>query len=144
MTPTIMPKLEQRLAATNMNEYSSQSHTICILIVQMNNTDTQETSELYLVDLADFESISWSGVVKKRVREAGNNNKSLLTLGLVIREVSSLLFSVSFDSSSTSTSSSLPERSSSDKSSTSSEDSSLMSEEKKRRESESAYTEENS
>lgn len=40
--------------------------------------------KLYLVDLAGSENITRSGAVEQRAKEAGNINKSLLTLGRVI------------------------------------------------------------
>lgn len=46
--------------------------------------DLLKVGKLNLVDLAGSEDISRSGAVDKRAAEAGNINKSLLTLGRVI------------------------------------------------------------
>jgi kinesin family protein 11 len=46
--------------------------------------DLLKVGKLNLVDLAGSEDISRSGAVDKRAVEAGNINKSLLTLGRVI------------------------------------------------------------
>lgn len=51
------------VAATNMNEHSSRSHSIVILTIHQNNIKdlTAKTGKLYLVDLAGSEKISKSG-----------------------------------------------------------------------------------
>ena len=48
------------------------------------STEVVKTGKLYLVDLAGSENISRSGAQEGRAQEAGNINKSLLTLGRVI------------------------------------------------------------
>jgi len=45
------------------------------------------TGKLHLVDLAGSESIGRSGAIDKRAKEAGQINKSLLTLGRVINQI---------------------------------------------------------
>uniref|UniRef100_A0ACB8F9B3 Uncharacterized protein n=2 Tax=Sphaerodactylus townsendi TaxID=933632 RepID=A0ACB8F9B3_9SAUR len=76
-------------AATNMNQYSSRSHSVFSVTLHMKETtiDGEELvkiGKLNLVDLAGSENIGRSGAVDKRAREAGNINQSLLTLGRVI------------------------------------------------------------
>ncbi|XP_077206378.1 kinesin-like protein KIF11 [Paroedura picta] len=76
-------------AATNMNQYSSRSHSVFSITLHMKETtiDGEELvkiGKLNLVDLAGSENIGRSGAVDKRAREAGNINQSLLTLGRVI------------------------------------------------------------
>ena len=51
------------VAATNMNEHSSRSHSIVILTILQSNVkeSTAKTGKLYLVDLAGSEKISKTG-----------------------------------------------------------------------------------
>ena len=78
------------LASTLMNEYSSRAHTIIsIEFVQreevVKNQVTQKTSIIHLIDLAGSERVSKTGLSNSdRLKEAGNINKSLHHLGLVI------------------------------------------------------------
>lgn len=74
---------------TKMNSYSSRSHCIFLITVhiketQLDGTELVKTGKLYLVDLAGSENIGKSEVQGKQKTEAGNINKSLLTLGRVI------------------------------------------------------------
>ena len=73
-------------AATNMNEHSSRSHSIFILIFNSNNKKegVSKTGKLYLVDLAGSEKISKTGATGTTLEEAKIINKSLTTLGMVI------------------------------------------------------------
>jgi kinesin family protein 11 len=82
---------KRQTAATKLNACSSRSHTIFAVTVRMkdvvNLMDGEEVyriGKLNLVDLAGSENIGRSGAVEKRATEAGNINKSLLTLGRVI------------------------------------------------------------
>ena len=82
---------KRQTAATKLNACSSRSHTIFAVTVRMkdvvNLMDGEEVyriGKLNLVDLAGSENIGRSGAVDKRAAEAGNINKSLLTLGRVI------------------------------------------------------------
>jgi len=83
---------KRRTAATNMNEFSSRSHSVFSVTVHtkdttQNNMESEELvkiGKLNLVDLAGSENIGRSGAVDKRAREAGNINTSLLTLGRCI------------------------------------------------------------
>jgi kinesin family protein 5 len=73
--------------STNMNEQSSRSHSIVILnIIQNNIKDlSAKVGKLYLVDLAGSEKISKTGAKGQVLDEAKSINKSLTTLGLVIK-----------------------------------------------------------
>jgi kinesin family protein 11 len=50
----------------------------------LDGEEVLKVGKLNLVDLAGSESVGRSGAENKRAREAGNINKSLLTLGRVI------------------------------------------------------------
>jgi hypothetical protein len=72
-----------------MNKQSSRSHSVFSVTVHTKEStpdgeDVIRCGKLNLVDLAGSENISRSGAVDKRAREAGEINKSLLTLGRVI------------------------------------------------------------
>ena len=82
---------KRQTAATKLNACSSRSHTIFAVTVRMkdavqmmNGEEVYRIGKLNLVDLAGSENIGRSGAVDKRATEAGNINKSLLTLGRVI------------------------------------------------------------
>ena len=88
---TILSKgsIKRQTSATLMNAHSNRSHTIFSITVHIKeNTDDGEElmkiGKLNLVDLAGSENIGRSGAVERRVREVGNINQSLLTLGHVI------------------------------------------------------------
>ena len=81
--------IKRQTSATLMNAHSNRSHTIFSITVHIKeNTDDGEElmkiAKLNLVDLAGSENIGRSGAVERRVREVGNINQSLLTLGHVI------------------------------------------------------------
>ena len=75
------------IAATDMNERSSRSHSV--LIVTLNQTDaikqTRKSSKLFLVDLAGSEDITRSGAMGLTLEQAKKINKSLSALSLVIQ-----------------------------------------------------------
>ncbi|KAJ0962271.1 hypothetical protein J5N97_030099 [Dioscorea zingiberensis] len=80
---------KRRTADTMLNKQSSRSHsifsiTIHVKEVTLGNEELIKCGRLNLVDLAGSENISKSGVREARAREAGEMNKSLLTLGRVI------------------------------------------------------------
>ncbi|CAO3698775.1 unnamed protein product [Rhizopus stolonifer] len=80
-------------AATNCNEKSSRSHCIYTLTVTFQKEDAAgklvfHTSKLNLVDLAGSENSKASGSEHLRAKEASSINKSLLTLGRVIKLLS--------------------------------------------------------
>lgn len=70
-----------------MNDESSRSHMIFKLtITQTNNVDLSvKTGKLFLVDLAGSEKVSKTGAVGVTLQEANMINKSLTTLGKVIK-----------------------------------------------------------
>jgi len=79
----------RQTAATLMNSQSSRSHTIFTITVHIKestieNEDIVRVGKLNLVDLAGSENIGRSGAIDRRACEAGNINKSLLTLGRCI------------------------------------------------------------
>ena len=73
-----------------MNASSSRSHAVFTLTVtqMMQGADgalrAGKTSKISLVDLAGSERTSKTGATGERLKESGNINKSLTTLGLVI------------------------------------------------------------
>lgn len=82
---------ERRTAETVYNKHSSRSHCVFSIIIHIKECTTEgedliKVGKLNLVDLAGSENISRSGADKfaARKQEAGNINKSLLTLGRVI------------------------------------------------------------
>ncbi|KZV84431.1 kinesin 2 [Exidia glandulosa HHB12029] len=79
----------KQIASTKFNDHSSRSHTIFTLTVHTKEhgaigDDLLKVGKLNLVDLAGAENIGRSGAKEQRAAEAGNINKSLLTLGRVI------------------------------------------------------------
>ncbi|KAG2624276.1 hypothetical protein PVAP13_3KG119900 [Panicum virgatum] len=84
-----MGSAKRRTAETLLNKQSSRSHSIFSITIHIKEL-THEGEEmikigkLNLVDLAGSENISRSGARDGRAREAGEINKSLLTLGRVI------------------------------------------------------------
>ncbi|KAK9290841.1 hypothetical protein L1049_009019 [Liquidambar formosana] len=80
---------KRHTAETLLNKQSSRSHVIFSITIHIKEC-TSEGKELFkcgklnLVDLAGSENILRSGAREGRAREAGENNKSLLTLGRVI------------------------------------------------------------
>ncbi|KAL5740666.1 hypothetical protein ACOSP7_029548 [Xanthoceras sorbifolium] len=80
---------KRRTADTLLNKHSSRSHsvfsiTIYVKEAAVGDEDLIKCGKLNLVDLAGSENISRSGAREGRAREAGEINKSLLTLGRVI------------------------------------------------------------
>ncbi|KAI5059960.1 hypothetical protein GOP47_0024380 [Adiantum capillus-veneris] len=78
----------RRVAATNMNQESSRSHSVFTCIIESQWESESMTNlrfgRLNLVDLAGSERQKSSGAEGERLKEAANINKSLSTLGLVI------------------------------------------------------------
>ncbi len=79
----------RQIAATNINAYSSRSHSIFSIMVFMKEMsslggDLLKVGKLNLVDLAGSENVGRSGAENKRLTEAGMINKSLFALGRVI------------------------------------------------------------
>ncbi|KAK9291095.1 hypothetical protein L1049_009282 [Liquidambar formosana] len=80
---------KRRTADTLLNKRSSRSHSVFSITVYIKEAavgdeDVIKCGKLNLVDLAGSENISRSGAREGRAREAGEINKSLLTLGRVI------------------------------------------------------------
>lgn len=80
---------KRRTAETLLNKQSSRSHSIFSITVHIKEYTIEgeemiKCGKLNLVDLAGSENISRSGARDGRAREAGEINKSLLTLGRVI------------------------------------------------------------
>ncbi|XP_070411174.1 kinesin-like protein KIFC3 isoform X6 [Nothobranchius furzeri] len=78
--------MNRATACTNLNEHSSRSHALLIIIVSGFNSTagTRTQGKLNLVDLAGSERIGKSGAEGSRLREAQCINKSLSALGDVI------------------------------------------------------------
>ncbi|KAL2509461.1 ATP binding microtubule motor family protein [Forsythia ovata] len=79
----------RRTADTLLNKRSSRSHSVFTITVHIKekavgDEELIKCGKLNLVDLAGSENISRSGARELRAREAGEINKSLLTLGRVI------------------------------------------------------------
>ncbi|XP_049402258.1 kinesin-like protein KIN-5C [Solanum stenotomum] len=80
---------KRRTAETLLNKQSSRSHSLFSITIHIKEANTEgeeliKCGKLNLVDLAGSENISRSGAREGRAREAGEINKSLLTLGRVI------------------------------------------------------------
>ncbi|XP_077241300.1 P-loop containing nucleoside triphosphate hydrolases superfamily protein [Tasmannia lanceolata] len=80
---------KRRTAETLLNKQSSRSHSLFTITIHIKESTPEgeeliKCGKLNLVDLAGSENISRSGAREGRAREAGEINKSLLTLGRVI------------------------------------------------------------
>ncbi|KAF6164369.1 hypothetical protein GIB67_037526 [Kingdonia uniflora] len=80
---------KRRTVDTLLNKHSSRSHSVFSITIHVkeatvDDEDLIKCGKLNLVDLAGSENISRSGARESRAREAGEINKSLLTLGRVI------------------------------------------------------------
>ncbi|KAL6499826.1 Kinesin-like protein KIN-5D [Orobanche gracilis] len=80
---------KRRTAETFLNKQSSRSHSIFSITIHIKECTPEgeemiKCGKLNLVDLAGSENISRSGAREGRAREAGEINKSLLTLGRTI------------------------------------------------------------
>ena len=71
-----------------MNDTSSRSHAVFTMVFTqasvIQGLPCERTSKINLVDLAGSERTSSTGATGLRLKEGGNINKSLTTLGLVI------------------------------------------------------------
>jgi len=79
-------KKNRSIGVTNVNEYSSRSHSILTLYIKGINTELKQKikARLDFVDLAGSERLSKSEVEGERLKEATNINLSLTTLGKVL------------------------------------------------------------
>jgi hypothetical protein len=79
------------IGSTLMNATSSRSHTIIRVEVHQKEKGLIKTIERFscinLVDLAGSEKISKTGATGDRLKEACSINKSLMTLGIVIKQL---------------------------------------------------------
>uniref|UniRef100_A0A3P8UM49 Kinesin family member 16B n=1 Tax=Cynoglossus semilaevis TaxID=244447 RepID=A0A3P8UM49_CYNSE len=80
--------LNRTTASTGMNDVSSRSHAIFTINFTQAKFDAEMPSEtlskIHLVDLAGSERADATGATGVRLKEGGNINKSLVTLGNVI------------------------------------------------------------
>ena len=76
-------------AATNMNQESSRSHSIFVIIITQKNVETgsAKSGQLFLVDLAGSEKVGKTGASGQTLEEAKKINKSLSALGMVINSL---------------------------------------------------------
>lgn len=86
------------IGKTDMNEYSSRSHSIFRIVIESRERSSEELNEeevdggilaatLTLVDLAGSERIRHTNTSGSRLKEGGHINKSLMTLGTVINKL---------------------------------------------------------
>ena len=82
------------IASTTMNEISSRSHAIFIIILEQNtlgyDNNIRKISKLNLVDLAGSERTRITGAKGKQLEESKKINKSLSALGNVINALTEL------------------------------------------------------
>ncbi|KAF3514182.1 hypothetical protein F2Q69_00003124 [Brassica cretica] len=82
----------RHIGATYMNVHSSRSHTIFRMVIESSqktqDDDAVRVSVLNLVDLAGSERASKTGAEGVRLKEGSHINKSLMTLGTVIKKLS--------------------------------------------------------
>ena len=76
-------------AATLMNEESSRSHAIISIDIEntLINEKKVKKSVFHIIDLAGSERQTKTGTFGERVKEAGEINKALLTLSIVIKQI---------------------------------------------------------
>jgi len=81
--------LARAVAATNMNQESSRSHSIFVITVTQKNVETgsAKSGQLFLVDLAGSEKVGKTGATGQTLEEAKKINKSLSALGMVINSL---------------------------------------------------------
>ena len=74
---------------TRMNKKSSRSHSVFMLNLSQsqNNGETKVNSKLVLVDLAGSEKVRKTGATGLILKQAQATNKSLTTLGIVIKSL---------------------------------------------------------
>ncbi|KAM4603848.1 kinesin-like protein KIF16B isoform 1-T1 [Polymixia lowei] len=86
--------INRTTASTGMNDTSSRSHAIFTINFTQAKFDAEMPSEtvskIHLVDLAGSERADASGATGVRLKEGGNINKSLVTLGNVISALADL------------------------------------------------------
>ncbi|XP_054635518.1 kinesin-like protein KIF16B isoform X2 [Dunckerocampus dactyliophorus] len=86
--------INRTTASTGMNDVSSRSHAIFTINFTQAKFDAEMPSEtvskIHLVDLAGSERADSTGATGVRLKEGGNINKSLVTLGNVISALADL------------------------------------------------------
>jgi hypothetical protein len=82
-------ELNRTVASTAMNAHSSRSHSVLVInLTQINSITTDKiTSRMVFVDLAGSEKVEKTKAEGIILKQAQATNKSLLTLGLVIRAI---------------------------------------------------------
>jgi kinesin family protein 5 len=77
------------VAATNMNQESSRSHSIFVITITQKNVESgsAKSGQLFLVDLAGSEKVGKTGASGQTLEEAKKINKSLSALGMVINNL---------------------------------------------------------
>nr|POE53565.1 kinesin heavy chain [Quercus suber] len=77
------------VAATQMNQESSRSHSIFVIeVTQKSENGAARSGRLFLVDLAGSEKVGKTGATGQVLEEAKKINKSLSALGMVINALS--------------------------------------------------------
>lgn len=77
------------VAATQMNQESSRSHSIFVIeVTQKSENGAARSGRLFLVDLAGSEKVGKTGATGQLLEEAKKINKSLSALGMVINALS--------------------------------------------------------
>ncbi|KAI7747332.1 hypothetical protein M8C21_016615 [Ambrosia artemisiifolia] len=86
---------QRKIGETSLNEVSSRSHQIIRLTIEstanefsLNDSASTLTATVNFVDLAGSERASQTLAAGKRLKEGGHINRSLLTLGTVVRKLS--------------------------------------------------------
>uniref|UniRef100_A0A672HSC4 Kinesin-like protein KIF16B n=1 Tax=Salarias fasciatus TaxID=181472 RepID=A0A672HSC4_SALFA len=86
--------INRTTASTDMNDVSSRSHAIFTINFTQAKFDAEMPSEtlskIHLVDLAGSERADATGATGVRLKEGGNINKSLVTLGNVISSLADM------------------------------------------------------
>uniref|UniRef100_A0A671VWQ6 Kinesin family member 16B n=1 Tax=Sparus aurata TaxID=8175 RepID=A0A671VWQ6_SPAAU len=86
--------INRTTASTGMNDVSSRSHAIFTINFTQAKFDAEMPSEtvskIHLVDLAGSERADATGATGVRLKEGGNINKSLVTLGNVISSLADM------------------------------------------------------
>jgi len=77
-------------APTSANAVSSRSHSVFTLYIESKRGDMVRYSRLHLIDLAGSERQKFTHASGVRLKESGHINKSLSTLGHVIRALSEM------------------------------------------------------
>lgn len=82
-------ELNRTVAETAMNAHSSRSHSVLVMHLQQNELKTGKKiiSRIVFVDLAGSEKVAKTKAEGLLLKQASSTNKSLLTLGLVIRSL---------------------------------------------------------